>query len=60
MKLPFGCVREAYSGMDLDLKSIEVSLITVNNIIVVTYCSKCHRLSLSLIAANETPLIEEP
>ena len=34
-------------------KSIKVSLIAVNNIIVVTYYSKCHRLSLSLIAVNE-------
>ena len=33
-------------------KSIKVSLIAVNNIIVVTYSSKCHRLSLSLIAVN--------
>jgi hypothetical protein len=38
-------------------KSIKVSLIAVNNIIVVTYCSKCNRLSLSLIAVNETPLM---
>ena len=30
-------------------KSIKVSLTAVNNIIVVTYYSKCHRLSLSLI-----------
>jgi hypothetical protein len=37
-----------------------VSLMTVNNIIVVTFCSKCHRLSLQLIAVNETPLITEP
>jgi hypothetical protein len=37
-----------------------VSLITVNNIIVVTYCSKCHRLSLSLIAVNETTLMGRP
>jgi hypothetical protein len=29
-----------------------VSLITVNNIIVVTYSSKCHRLSLSLITKD--------
>ena len=34
-----------------------MSLIAVNNIIVVTYCSKFHRLSLSLIAVNETPLM---
>ncbi len=31
-------------------KQIKVSLITVHNIIVVTYCNKWHRLSLSLIA----------
>jgi hypothetical protein len=38
-----------------------VSLIAVNNIIVVAYqCSKCHQLSLSLIAVNETPLMGEP
>ena len=42
--------------MDLEIES----LITVNNIIVVTYCSKCHRLSLSLITVNETPVMDEP
>jgi hypothetical protein len=30
-----------------------VSLIVVNNIIVVTYSSKCHRLSLSLIVPSK-------
>jgi hypothetical protein len=34
------------------LVEIKVSLNTVNNIIVVTYWSKCHRLSLSLISVN--------
>ncbi len=38
-------------------KSFKVSLIAVNNIIVVTYYSKCHRLSLSLIAVNGITLI---
>jgi hypothetical protein len=33
-------------------KSIKVSLIAVHNIIVVTYCSKWHRLSVSLLAVN--------
>jgi hypothetical protein len=42
------------------LQSIILSLIAVNNIIVVTYYSKWHRLSLSLIAVNETPAIAEP
>ncbi len=37
-----------------------MSLITVNNIIVVTYCSKCHRLSLSLIAVNGITLVGRP
>ena len=41
-------------------KSIKVSLIPVKNIIVVTYCSKSHQLSLSLIAVNEIPLITQP
>jgi hypothetical protein len=41
-------------------QSIKVSLIAVKNIIVVTYCSKRHRISLSLIAVNETPLITQP
>ena len=36
------------------------SLITVDNIIVVTYNSKCHRLSLSLIVVNETPVMVKP
>ena len=31
-----------------------------NNIMVVTYCSKCHRLSLSLIAVNEITLMDKP
>jgi hypothetical protein len=40
---------------------IKVSLIVVNNKIVVTYqCSKCHRLSLSVITVNENPLMGEP
>ena len=45
-------------------ESMKVSLIAVNNIMRpksvtynVTYCSKCHRLSLSLIAVNEITLI---
>ena len=38
-------------------KSITVSLIAVNKIIVVTYCSKCHRLSLLLIAVNGITLM---
>ena len=48
--------------MYLELELIEVSLITVtgNNIIFVTYYSKFHRLSLSLIAVNETPLMGRP
>jgi hypothetical protein len=37
-----------------------VSLIAVNNIIVVTYCSKCHRLSLSLIAVNGITVMDKP
>jgi hypothetical protein len=37
-----------------------VSLIVVNNIIVVTYWSKCHRLSLSLIAVNGITLMDKP
>jgi hypothetical protein len=43
-----------------------VSLIAVNNIIVkkvsltVTYCSKRHQLSLSLLAVNEITLIGRP
>ena len=37
-----------------------MSLIAVNNIIVVTYWSKFHRLSLSLIAVNETPVMGWP
>ena len=37
-----------------------MSLIPVKNIIVVTYCSKSNRLSLSLITVNETPLITQP
>ena len=41
-------------------KTYEVSLIEVNNIIVVTYCSECHRLSLSLLAVNEITLIGRP
>ena len=36
-----------------------VKNIIVKNIIVVTYCSKSHRLSLSLITVNETPLITQ-
>ena len=46
---------------------MKVSLIAVNNIMRpksvtynVTYCSKCHRLSLSLIAVNEITLIGRP
>jgi hypothetical protein len=39
---------------------MKVSLIAVNNIIVVTYCSKCNRLSLSLIPVNETPIMGRP
>jgi hypothetical protein len=38
-------------------KSIKVSLIKVNNIIVVTYYRKWYRLSLSLIVVKETPLM---
>ena len=34
-----------------------MSLITVNNIIVVTFCSKWHRLSLSLIVVNGITLM---
>ena len=48
-------------------ESMKVSLIAVNNIMRpksvtynVTYCSKCHRLSLSLIAVNEITLIGRP
>ena len=41
-------------------ESIKVSLIAVNNIIVVTYFSKCHRLSLSLIAVNGITLMDKP
>ena len=37
-----------------------MSLIEVNIIIIVTYFSKWNRLSLSLIAVNETPLMSEP
>ena len=37
-----------------------MSLITVKNIIVVTYYSKSHRLSLSLIVVNATPLMTQP
>jgi hypothetical protein len=36
------------------------NVITVNNIIVVSYCSRCHRLQLSLIAVNEAPLMVKP
>ena len=37
-----------------------MSLITVNNIMVVTYYSKCHQLSLSLIAVNGITLMDKP
>ena len=37
-----------------------MSLIAVNNIIVVTYYSKCQRLSLSLIAVNGITLMGKP
>ena len=45
--------------MDLEI-DYKVSLIAVNNIIVVTCCSKCHRLSLSLIVVTGITLITEP
>jgi hypothetical protein len=37
-----------------------VSLIAVNNIIVVTYCSKWNRLSLSLITVDGITLMAKP
>ena len=45
--------------LELKNQSIKVSLIAVNHIIVVTYYSKCHQLSLSLIAVNGITLIGE-
>jgi hypothetical protein len=68
MKLPFGCMHgkptQAWISKWIKVsliavkqawieKSIKVSLIALNNFIVVTYCSKCHRVSLSLITVNQ-------
>ncbi len=45
------------AGILENIMGCPVRLFVVNNIIVVTYCSKCHRLSLSLIAINEIMLM---